>query len=71
MSKPMSVDDAKAKLDEVAAAMNAQFPKNHARIEQLHHHLSTAAMAVEHLFDEQARADHARAERIRQAENED
>lgn len=71
MTKPMSVDDAKAKLDEVAAAMRAQFPKNQARIEQVLHHLSTAAMAVEHLFDEQARADHARAERIRQAENEE
>lgn len=65
----MTVDEAKTKLAEIAAAMRDQFPKNTGRLEQFEHHITTAVMAVEHLFDEQARADHARAERIRQAEN--
>lgn len=67
----MSVDEATTKLSDVAASMREQFPRNVARLEQLEHHLTTAAMAVEHLFDEQARADHARAERIRKAETEE
>lgn len=71
MAAPLSIDEATARLNEVVDAMKNQFPRNVARLEQLEHHLTTAAMAVEHLFDEQARADFARAERIRKAETEE
>lgn len=71
MADDLTVEQAVATLDEIKKAMSELFPKNLARLHQLNHHLSTAAMAVEHLFDEQARADHARAERIRKAENEE
>jgi hypothetical protein len=71
MAKVPSADEVVAKLDEIKAAMTELFPRNAARLHQLDHHLSTAAMAVEHLFDEQVRADFARAERIRKAENEE
>ena len=67
----LSADDATARLNEIATAMRDQFPRNTARLEQLEHHLTTAAMAVGHLFDEQERADFARAERIRKAETEE
>jgi len=67
----MSAEEALSKLDEVTAAMHEQFPKNVGRLAQLDHHIDTARMAVQHLFDEQERADHARAERIRAAEKED
>lgn len=66
----LSVDEATTRLNEVTAAMRDQFPRNVARLEQLEHHITTAAMAVEHLFAEQARADHDRAERIRKATEE-
>ena len=69
--KAMSVDETLTKLDEVTTAMREQFPKNVSRIEQLIHHTTTAAMAVQHLFDEQVRADFDRTERIRKAENEE
>lgn len=67
----MTAEDALSKLDEVKASMHKQFPKNVGRLGQLDHHIDTAVMAVEHLFDEQERTDHARAERIRAAEKED
>lgn len=71
----VTVDETKTALENIAAAMHEQFPdeRHAARLEQLDHHLSTAAMAVEHLFDEQARIDidAARAERIRRAQEEE
>ena len=67
----MTAEEALSKLHEVKASMHKQFPKNVGRLAQLDHHIDTAVMAVEHLFDEQERADHARAERIRAAENEE
>jgi hypothetical protein len=41
-----------AQLEAVKTAMHEQHPTNPARLEQLDSHLATAAMAVEHLFDE-------------------
>jgi hypothetical protein len=66
-----TLDDIKAALHELNLALHERFPKNIGRLAQLDYHIATAGMAVEHLFDEQARADHARAERIRAAEKED
>lgn len=71
MAKVPSAAEIVAQLVEINVAMADLFPKNEARLHQLDHHISTAAMVVEHLFDEQVRADHARAERIRKAENEE
>lgn len=70
MKEPRA-EDFTAKLDAVRTAMIDLFPKNQSRLHQLVQHLSTASMAIEHLFDEQNRADFARAERIRKVENEE
>lgn len=67
----MTAEEALSTLDKIKTDMHKQFPKNVGRLEQLDHHIATAAMAVEHLFDEQVRTEHARAERIRAAENEE
>ena len=71
--KSMSLDEAQQAITKVLAAMEEQFTKDATapRLEQLRHHILTASMAIEHLFDEQERADHARAERIRAAVTED
>lgn len=47
----MTRDEALQALDEVAQAMAAQHPGQPERLHQLTSHLSTAAMAVNHLFD--------------------
>lgn len=70
MKEPRA-EDFTSKLDAVRDAMNERFPKNEARLHQLGQHLDTAAMVIGHLFDEQVRADFARAERIRKAESEE
>lgn len=51
----MTREEALAALDEVRAAMHDQHPDNPDRLHQLDHHLTTAAMVVEHLDDERAR----------------
>lgn len=65
----MDLEQALAMLAEVRDAVTAEFADvNPARLAQFTTHLDTAAMAVEHLHDERARAAHDRAERIRRAE---
>jgi len=47
----MTRDGAHDALDSVAAAMGAQHAGQPDRLGQLHAHLATARMAVDHLFD--------------------
>ena len=47
----MTREDAQACLDELAEAIQAQFPASQRR-EQFDRHLATVSMVVDHLFDE-------------------
>jgi hypothetical protein len=71
MSTTASAEEHVSQLKALSEKMSALFPKNTGRLEQLNSHLQTAAMVVEHLFDEQARADHDKAERVRKAQEEE
>lgn len=64
-------EKASAALTGVAEAMREQFgdePKAADRLAQLDAALSTARMCVEHLYDEDTRRRHDKAERVRLAE---
>jgi hypothetical protein len=52
MSKHLDRAGAKAAIEKVRQDMAAQHPDNLPRLEQLDSHLATAAMVVDHLFDE-------------------
>lgn len=66
----MTQEQATAALGDIRDAMHARFDgaRHLGRLEQLDYALATAGMAVDHLHDEQVRADHDKSERVRRAE---
>lgn len=53
----MDREQALKALSDVAAGMHEAFPDATDRLAQLAAHIATAAMVIEHIFDESARAD--------------
>lgn len=53
----MTREQAVQALHDVVAGIREDFPDATGRLAQLESHIATAAMVVEHIFDESARAD--------------
>jgi hypothetical protein len=66
MAKELNRDDARAALHGVVEALEAQFTdrRSEDRLTQIRFHTDTAAMAVDHLFEEEERRQAEKAERI-------